>query len=49
MIDPRGELLVVGNRHSDNAAIFSIDAESGALTFRNSVAMSAPIAFKMRA
>ena len=47
MIDPRGELLVVGNRHTDNAAIFSIDAESGALTYRNSVAMSAPIGFKM--
>ncbi len=47
MIDPRGEVLVVGNRHTDNAAIFSIDAESGALTYRNSVPMSAPIAFKM--
>ena len=47
MIDPRGEILVVGNRHTDSAAIFSIDAESGALTYRNSVAMSAPIAFKM--
>ena len=47
MIDPRGELLVVGNRHTDSAAIFSIDAESGALTYRNSVAMSAPIGFKM--
>ena len=47
MIDPRGEVLVVGNRHTDNAAIFSIDAESGLLTYRNSVAMSAPIAFKM--
>lgn len=47
MIDPRGELLVVGNRHTDSAAIFSIDADSGWLTYRNSVAMSAPIAFKM--
>ena len=47
MIDPRGELLLVGNRHTDNAAIFSIDADSGALTYRNSVAMPAPIAFKM--
>ena len=47
MIDPRGEILIVGNRHTDSAAIFSIDAESGALTYRNSVAMSAPIAFKM--
>ena len=47
MIDPRGEVLVVGNRHTDSAAIFSIDAESGLLTYRSSVAMSAPIAFKM--
>ena len=47
MIDPRGEVLVVGNRHTDSAAIFSIDAVSGSLTYRNSVAMSAPIAFKM--
>lgn len=47
MIDPRGEYLVVGNRHTDSAAVFSIDAESGSLTYRNSVAMSAPIAFKM--
>lgn len=47
MIDPRGEVLVVGNRHTDNAAIFSIDADSGSLTYRSSVAMSAPIAFKM--
>ncbi|MYD09105.1 MAG: lactonase family protein [Chloroflexi bacterium] len=47
MIDPRGEYLVVGNRHSDNAAVFSIDAASGLLTFRSSLALSAPIAFKM--
>ena len=47
MIDPRGELLVVGNRHSDNAAVFSIDAATGSLTFRTSLALSAPIAFKM--
>lgn len=47
MIDPRGEMLLVGNRHTDNAAIFAIDAKSGSLTYRNSVAMSAPIAFKM--
>ena len=47
MIDRRGEFLIVGNRHTDNAAIFTIDADSGALTYRNSVAMSAPIAFKM--
>ena len=47
MIDPRGEILIVGNRHTDSAAIFSVDADSGWLTYRNSVAMSAPIAFKM--
>ena len=47
MIDPRGQYLVVGNRHTDSAAIFAIDADSGALTYRSSVAMSAPIAFKM--
>lgn len=47
MIDASGEFLVVGNRHSDNAAVFSIDAASGRLTFRSSVTMTAPIAFKM--
>lgn len=47
MIDPRGELLVVGNRHSNNAAVFSINADSGKLTFRSSVTMTEPIAFKM--
>ena len=47
MIDPRGEYLILGNRHTDNAAVFSIDADTGLLTFRNSVAMSQPIAFKM--
>ncbi|MDE2855275.1 MAG: lactonase family protein [Chloroflexota bacterium] len=47
MIDPRGEYLIVGNRHTDNAAVFSIDADSGWLTYRSSLAMSAPIAFKM--
>lgn len=47
MIDKRGELLVVGNRHTDSAALFSIDADSGMLAYRSSVAMSAPIAFKM--
>jgi len=49
MIDPRGEYLLVGNRHTDNAAVFSIDAATGMLTFRSSLALSAPIAFKMRA
>jgi len=48
MIDPRGEYLVVGNRHTDNAAVFSIDAATGLLTFRSSLALSAPIAFKMK-
>ena len=47
MIDVSGEFLVVGNRHSDNAAVFSIDAASGRLIFRSSVPMTAPIAFKM--
>ncbi|MCY3831849.1 MAG: lactonase family protein [Chloroflexi bacterium] len=47
MIDKRGELLVVGNRHTDSAALFAIDADSGMLAYRSSVAMSAPIAFKM--
>ena len=46
MIDPRGELLVVGNRHTDSAAVFSIDGESGALTYRSSLALDAPITFK---
>ncbi len=49
VIDPRGEFLIVGNRHSDNAAVFSIDAVTGMLVFRSSLTMSAPIAFKMRA
>ena len=47
MIDPRGEYLVVGNRHTDNAAVFSIDSDTGLLTFRSSLALSAPIAFKL--
>ncbi len=49
MIDPRGEYLVVGNRHTDNAAVFSIEAATGSLTYRSSLALAAPIAFKMRA
>ena len=47
MLDPGGDCLVVGNRHSDNAAVFAIDAATGRLTFRSSLALSAPIAFKM--
>lgn len=47
VIDPRGEYLIVGNRHSDNAAVFAIDAATGLLTFRSSLALSAPITFKM--
>ena len=46
MIDRGGKCLVVGNRHTDSAAVYSIDAESGMLTYRSSTAMSAPIAFK---
>lgn len=48
MIDPRGQYLVVGNRHTDSAAVFSIDADSGLLAYRSSLALSAPITFKMR-
>ncbi len=47
MIDPRGELLVLGNRHTDSAAVFTIDAETGSLAYRSSLAIDAPIAFKM--
>ena len=47
MIDPRGEYLIVGNRHTDAAAIFAIDSDTGTLTYLSSVAMPAPIAFKM--
>ncbi len=47
MIDPRGELLVVGNRHTDNTSVFSIDDLTGALTYRSSTPMREPIAFKM--
>ena len=46
MIAPSGEYLIVGNRHTDNAAVFSIDSATGMLTFRSSLAISAPIAFK---
>ncbi len=47
MIEPRGQYLIIGNRHTDNAAVFAIDADSGLLTFRSSLALSAPIGFKM--
>ena len=47
MIDPRGELLVLGNRHTNSAAVFSLDAETGALAYRSSLAIDEPIAFKM--
>lgn len=47
MIDKGGECLVVGNRHTDSAAAFAIDAGTGLLTYRSSTAMCAPIAFKM--
>ena len=33
LIEPRGEFLIVGNRHTDNAAVFAIDAATGQLTF----------------
>ncbi len=48
MIDPRGEYLVVGNRYSDSAVLFSIDQSSGLLEHRSTIELSAPIAFKMR-
>ncbi len=47
MLDPRGEYLIVGNRHTDDATVFAIDAETGALSHRSTLALSAPIAFKM--
>ena len=47
MIDLKGEYLIVGNRHTDNAAVFTIDAASGLLTFRSSLTLDAPIGFKM--
>ena len=47
MIEPRGEYLIIGNRHTDNAAVFAIDGESGVLTFISSLTMAAPIGFKM--
>ncbi len=47
LIDPRGEYLIVGNRHTDDAAVFAIDPDSGKLTHRSSLALPAPIAFKM--
>ncbi len=47
MIDPTGEYLIVGNRHTDNVAVFSIDVASGLLTFRSSLTLDAPIGFKM--
>ena len=40
VIDPTGEYLVIGNRHTDNAAVFSIDAVTGLLTFRSSLTAS---------
>ena len=46
MIHSSGDYLIVGNRHTDNAAVFSIDPATGMLTFRSSLALSAPIAFK---
>ena len=47
MIDPSGRFLIVGNRHTDDVAVFAIDAETGLLTYRSSLELNAPIAFKM--
>ena len=47
MIDTDGDWLVVGNRHSDNAAVFAIDQNTGLLRHRSTLDMAAPIAFKM--
>ena len=47
MIDPTGAFLIVGNRHSDTAVVFAIDAETGALEHRSTFETSAPIGFKM--
>ena len=48
MIDPRGEYLIVGNRHTDTAVTFAINGETGALTHRSTLELNAPITFKMR-
>ena len=47
MIDPRGEYLIVGNRHTDNAAVFAIDRQTGSLRHCSTLDLAAPIAFKM--
>ena len=47
MIDSRGEFLIVGNRHTDDAVVFAIDSADGGLTMRSQLSICAPIAFKM--
>ena len=47
MITANGKWLVVGNRHTDTAEVFAIDAESGLLTHTSSLELPSPIAFKM--
>ncbi len=47
MIDSRGEFLIVGNRHTDDAVVFAIDSADGGLTKRSQLSICAPIAFKM--
>ena len=49
MIDSRGEFLIVGNRHTDDAVVFAIDSADGLLTKRSQLSICAPIAFKMLA
>jgi len=48
MIDPRGDYLIVGNRHTDSAVVFAIDQRTGALQYRSTLNLAAPIAFKMK-
>ena len=47
MIEVRGEYLIVGNRYTDNAAVFAIDRRTGALRHCSTLDLAAPIAFKM--
>ena len=49
MIDRRGEFLIVGNRHTDDAVVFAIDPADGSLSMRSQLSICAPIAFKMLA
>jgi len=48
MIDPPGEHLIVGNRHSNDVTVFAIDTSSGLLRLRSRLDLDAPIALKAR-